>query len=383
MNVLLFVLLLLPHLLTATVCEAAISIRQPSSEEVGRLQEEIRGHEELFSQSGEKERSLLDELQALDARMDQQKMKIGEFTARIGEQEALIAAKARELRELEEKNEGRRQHLMKRMRAFYLMGKTGFFNVAFSSRTLPDLVLSNDSFQALVTFDKDVFTAYREGIAAVEGAKQARELEKSVLEKFREDADRENQVLRETATEKNELLKRVQTEKGLYARALKEMKKAEGNLAATLAQFNKAGKAAGFLRSKGQLPPPVQGRLVSRFNRAPTESEDTTFTNGITINTPNRTEVRAVYGGLVIFAGYMRGYGKMTIIDHDQQYYSVTARYDDLRVREGEQVSQGQVLGITGEMANLFGKGLYFEIRQGSVAEDPLAWLRPGSFTEL
>ena len=294
----------------------------------------------------------------------------------------MIEGKARELKELEGKNEKRRQHLMKRMRAFYLMGKTGFFNVTFSSNTLPDLVLSNDSFQELVTFDKKVFTAYREGIAAIEGVKQARELEKSVLEKFREEADRENQSLRETAAEKNELLKRVQAEKGLYARALKEMKKAEGDLTATLNQFNKAGKAPGFLRSKGQLPPPVQGRLVSRFNQASPDGEDTTFTNGITISTPNRTEVRAVYGGLVIFAGYMRGYGKMTIVDHDHQYYSVTARYDDLRVREGDKVSQGQVLGTTGEVASLFGKGLYFEIRQGTVAEDPLAWLQPGSFTD-
>ncbi len=382
MKPLLPTLLLLMHLLTAAVCGAAISIRQPSADEVQRLQQEIRGHEELFSQSGEQERSLLDELQQLDAKMDQQKKKIEEFTARIGEQEAVIAAKARELKALEDKNEGRRQHLMKRMRAFYLMGKTGFFNVAFSSGTLPDLVLSNDSFQALVTFDKDVFAAYRKGIAAIEGVRQARELEKSVLEKFREDADRENQALGETAAEKNELLKRVQTEKGLYARALKEMKKAEGDLTAALTRFNKAGKAPGFPRSKGLLPPPAQGRLAGRFNHAPAEAEDATFTNGITVTTTDRTEVRAVYGGQVIYSGYMRGYGKMAIIDHDQQYYTVTARLGDLRVREGDQVSQGQVIGVTGEMANLFGKGLYFEVRHGSVAEDPLAWLRPGSFTE-
>ncbi len=382
MNPLLPAILLLTQLLTTAVCGAAISIRQPKADEVQRLQQEIRGHEELFSQSGEQERSLLDELQQLDARMDQQKKKIEEFTARIDEQEAVIAAKARELRELEGKNEGRRQHLMKRMRAFYLMGKTGFFNVTFSSRTLPDLVLSNDSFQALVTFDKEVFVAYREGIAAIEGVKRARELEKSVLEKYREDADREIQALGETVAEKNELLKRVQTEKGLYARALKEMKKAEGDLTATLTQFNKAGKGKGFPQSRGLLPPPVQGRLVGRFNHTPTADEDTTFTSGITVTTQDRTEVRAVYGGQVIYSGYMRGYGKMIIIDHEQQYYTVSARFDDLRVREGQQVSQGQVIGVTGEMANLFGKGLYFEVRHGSVAENPLAWLRPGSFTE-
>jgi septal ring factor EnvC (AmiA/AmiB activator) len=37
------------------------------------------------------------------------------------------------------------------------------------------------------------------------------------------------------------------------------------------------------------------------------------------------------------------------------------------------------VLGTTGEVATLFGDGLYFEIRRGTVAEDPLLWFRPGA----
>ena len=69
----------------------------------------------------------------------------------------------------------------------------------------------------------------------------------------------------------------------------------------------------------------------------------------------------------------------MIIVDHDLQYYTVTARLDDLKVREGDMVSQGQVIGTAGEVASLFGKGLYFEIRHGSIAEDPLPWLQPGS----
>ncbi len=365
--------------LTVSVSQAAITIRQPNPDEIQRLQREIQGHEELFSQSSEKERSLLDELQQLDNRIDQQRKKIEELSGRIGEQEKVIAVKGQELRELEQQHGSRRDHLMKRMRAFYLMGKTGFFNVAFSTKTLPELVLANEAFLNLVTFDRAVFAAYRESMVEVERATQAHTLEKSVLETFRADEERQQQDLRQTADEKNALLKRVQTEKGLFAQALKEMKKAENDLTTALTRFNKAGQAQGFARNKGLLPPPVQGRLAGRFNQAPSEGEDAIFANGITINTPARTEVSAVYGGEVIYAGYMRGYGKMAIIDHAQQYYTVTARFDELRVREGEQVQQGQVIGLTGEVASLFGKGLYFEIRHGTVAEDPLVWLRPRS----
>ena len=348
---------------------------------VGKLQQEIQSHEEMITKSGEQETSLLDELEQLDAKIGKQQQKVNDLHARIKTQETAIAAQLAKLAEINKKNEQLRNHLMQRLKAYYLMGKRGFLNVTFSNKALPDLLLTNDAFHKLITYDAAVFQAYRDSMAEIERAKQAHELEKSVLEKFLEDADTEKAALNETAEQKNALLKRVQAQKGLYQQALKEMKKAEEDLTSTLTKLNKAQEQRlhGFLRSKGKLPPPVQtGSLTSRFHDN-TPGLDTTFANGITINTPEKTEVRAVYGGDVIFSGHMRGYGNMVIIDHDLQYYTVTARFDQLLVREGDIVTQGQVLGTAGELSTLFGKGLYFEIRHGSSAEDPLLWLRPDS----
>lgn len=351
-----------------------------SSISVGKLQQEIKSHEEMIVQSGVQETSLLDELEQLDGKISSQKEKITSLQTRIQEQESAIAAKLAELDEVAQKSVLLRNHLMQRLKAFYLMGKNGFLNITFSSNTLPELLLTNDAFHHLVSYDKSVFEAYRQSVSEIERVKRAHELEKTVLEKFLEDADQENKTLAETAEQKNTLLKRVRAQKGLYAQALKEMKKAEDNLTSTLTSLNKTQeqRVRGFMRNKGKLPAPVRGTLTSRFHED-AEGMDATFANGITINTPEHSEVRAVYGGDVIFAGYMRGYGKMIIVDHDLQYYTVTARLDDLKVREGDMVTQGQVIGTAGEMASLFGKGLYFEIRHGSIAEDPVPWLQPGS----
>jgi murein DD-endopeptidase MepM/ murein hydrolase activator NlpD len=75
----------------------------------------------------------------------------------------------------------------------------------------------------------------------------------------------------------------------------------------------------------------------------------------------------------------MSGYGKMVIVEHDQQYYTVSARFDDIQVREGDSVKQGQVIGTTGDTDTPFGQGLYFEIRRGAQPENPLDWLQPGT----
>ena len=350
---------------------------------IGKLRHEIALHEEKIEQSGQQELSLLDELEQLDEKIAKQQAMVNAFKTRIREQEQVISSKEKELTVITQKKEALQQHLIKRLQSFYLMGKTGFFNISFSSKTLPDLLLNNDAFHSLVTYDQSLFAAYRESITAIDRAKRSHELEKAVLENFLADADKERLTLQQTTEEKNSLLKRVQTQKGLYEQALKEMKKAEGTLTSTLTSSNRTQEqhVRAFSLNKGKLPPPVWGEVTSRFKQVSSATDDTTFTNGITINTPDRTEAYAIYDGEVIFAGTMQGYGKMVIIDHDQQYYSVTARFSELRVKEGDLVRQAQVIGLTGKNATLFGKGLYFEIRHGELAENPLDWLRPGTLT--
>lgn len=383
MNLLLAVAFLLASLLPALSYSAEpTENRQLSSINVGKLRQAISAHEEKIEQSSLEEHSLLDEIDSLDDTISQQKRKIDALQTQILEQERVIDAKEKELTAIYQKNETLRQHLIKRLRSFYFMGKTGFLNIIFSSETLPDLMMNNDAFRSLVTYDQALFAEYRKSVTEIDRAKRTHELEKSVKEHFLADADKENALLQQTAKEKNEVLKRVQTQKGLYEQALKEMKKSENNLTTALTQIDRTAKPSekshGFLASKGRLPPPTRGEVIRRFHESSASDEDTTFTNGITIKTPENSEVYAVSDGTVIFAGYMRGYGKMVIIDHEQQYYTVTARFDEIRVEEGDLVKEGQLIGKTGEIATLFGKGLYFEIRHEAIAENPLNWLRPG-----
>ena len=362
---------------------AAATDSQNQQINIGKLQEDIKSHEHMLMESDEREISLVDELEQLDAKITKQKEKIAGLSQQIAEQEKMIAAKQEEIDRITLQKTALQEHLQQRLRSFYLMGKTGFLNVTFSSKTLPELLLLNDAFQKLVTYDRSVFDAYRESVAVIDRTKRSHELEKAVLEGFLHDTDTENRALASAAAEKNNLLKKVKTQKGLYAMALKEMKKAEKDLTSTLTGFKKVQeqKVRGFLLSKGRLPPPVSGEIISPFRAAGAENTDSTFSHGLTIKTHEKAEVRAVYAGQVIFSGYMRGYGKMIIIDHDLQYYTVTARFDELLVNEGDQVQQGQIVGLTGDIATLFGKGLYFEIRHDAVPEDPTEWLQPGSFS--
>jgi len=383
MNLLFTLILLLISLSPPLPCAAESEDHQTNALNIGKLRLEISSHEEKIEQSGKEELSLLDQLEKLDEKIKTQKVKIHDLQTRIQGQQKVIAAKEQELSVIINKNAALQQHLIKRLQSFYLMGKTGFLNILFSNKNLPDLLLTNDAYHSLVTYDQAIFDTYRENLAAIERVKRAHELEQSMLEKFLADTDQENATLQQTAEEQNRLLKRVQTQRSLYEQAVKEMKKAAGHLTATLTSTTKPQdqKARGFALNKGKLPPPVWGKVIGKFNQAASDTDDPIFTNGITVQTPEGSEVYAVFDGVVIFSGYMRGYGKMVIIDHDQQYYSVTARFDEIQVNEGDPIKQGQVIGVTGEIATLYSKGLYFEIRHGEIAENPMDWLKPGTLT--
>lgn len=344
---------------------------------VGKLREEITRQEEKIDQSRKQERSLQSELAELDEKIRRLTDKINQLQVKIADQERVIGAKEMELALLNKKTEALRLHLTKRLRTYYFMGKTGFVDFMFTSKTLPELLLNNEAFQSLVSYDQTVFAAYRQSVGEIDRVKRAHELEKTVQENFLAQADEENSSLRELTREKSELLKRVQLEKGLFELSLGEMKRVENELRTLLIRSHRVetGRSRGFIENRGNLPPPVWGTLLRRFQETGSRI-DPIFTNGITIQIPDRAEVYAVYDGEVIFAAGMEGYGDTVIIDHGRQYYTVTASLGELLVREGERVVQGQEIGRTGKEARPFGPNLYFEIRHGAVPENPVNWLK-------
>ena len=85
----------------------------------------------------------------------------------------------------------------------------------------------------------------------------------------------------------------------------------------------------------------------------------------------------AVYGGHVLYTGWFRGYGNLIIVDHGGNYYTLYAHAAEVKVREGDEVKQGQAIGTVGDTGSLQGARLYFEVRHEGKSQDPAQWLQP------
>lgn len=119
---------------------------------------------------------------------------------------------------------------------------------------------------------------------------------------------------------------------------------------------------------------PVDGPITSPFGvrfggRLPNVHR------GVDIGVPVGTEVRAMAGGRIRFAGQMRGYGTVVWIDHGGEVLSVYAHLSALHVETGDVVDGGAVVGLSGASGNADRPHLHFEIWRWGREEDPVRLL--------
>ncbi len=124
------------------------------------------------------------------------------------------------------------------------------------------------------------------------------------------------------------------------------------------------------------LPWPVRGRVVSRFGRhLHPLYHVAVFNHGIQIAARYGTPVRAVAPGVVDYAGPMEGFGDLVILDHGRGMLSVYGYGSRLLVRQGQILARGRPVEDVGRSPDSGRPSLYFEIRRGALARDPLGYL--------
>jgi septal ring factor EnvC (AmiA/AmiB activator) len=124
------------------------------------------------------------------------------------------------------------------------------------------------------------------------------------------------------------------------------------------------------------LPWPVDGPVLSEYGKHlyPVFNIPV-FNRGIEIGAALGSPVRVVAAGLVDYAGELEGFGHLVVVDHGQGMLSVYGYGSRLLVRKGQSVRRGDVLEDVGESQDLQRPSLYFEIRRGVKAQDPLRYL--------
>jgi murein DD-endopeptidase MepM/ murein hydrolase activator NlpD len=122
--------------------------------------------------------------------------------------------------------------------------------------------------------------------------------------------------------------------------------------------------------------PVKNGKLTQTFKNHPRKHD------GIDIGGQRNTRIYAAEAGRVIYTGHdFNGYGKLIIIEHaGDTWASFYAHLNGFKVREGQRVFKGQLIGLMGRTGRATGVHLHFEIRHRLRPVNPLVFLGPAQY---
>jgi murein hydrolase activator len=168
------------------------------------------------------------------------------------------------------------------------------------------------------------------------------------------------------------LVRDIDGRRDLAQRFASELLSSQQRLQAVLAGFASPAALALPIRPfKGDLDWPVPGTVRRRFGAT---DDGRPPSRGLEIGAPEGSAVHAIHDGQVAFADNFTGFGRLVIVDHGSQTFTLYGNLGEFEVRQGAKVTRGEPVGTVGLGADGTA-GVYFELRIDGQPVDPLQWL--------
>jgi len=128
---------------------------------------------------------------------------------------------------------------------------------------------------------------------------------------------------------------------------------------------------------------PINGRLEDGFGKRidPFSGEGAHHT-GADIIAPTGTDVHATGDGVVSLAEWSGGYGRLVIVDHGNGIHTYYAHLSKIEVLPGQEIRQGQRVGLVGSSGRVTAPHLHYEVRVGTTPVNPIPYLKRPAILE-
>lgn len=269
-----------------------------------------------------------------------------------------------------------------------------------SEARMEQLATFNETLRQLANVEQDIVNQQNQLLeqkssldARTEQLAEARKERQSALAKLNQEYSARDHKLKARQQEQAQLARVLKTIEATLARQAREAEQArqraliaarEQQRSSTAAASNpgsgplvSSGSTYGgpFAQARGKLPWPVDGRLVARYG-TPRGADARTKWDGVLIGASAGSQVRAVHGGRVVFADWLRGAGLLVILDHGNGYLSLYGHNQSLLKDAGDVVNAGEPIATVGTSGGQDTPALYFAIRQQGRPSDPAQWCR-------
>lgn len=127
---------------------------------------------------------------------------------------------------------------------------------------------------------------------------------------------------------------------------------------------------------EGEFILPSSGKVNSYFGERRIFNDDSLSSHGgIDIKDPYGTPVRASNSGRVVLASNFYFAGKMVLIDHGLGIFTFYCHFSKIRVKRGEEVKKGKIIGEVGATGRVTGAHLHWGVIVSGTRVDPFSLL--------
>lgn len=125
---------------------------------------------------------------------------------------------------------------------------------------------------------------------------------------------------------------------------------------------------------------PADGKVVASFGwYTDPNTKQSTLNEGIAIEVPVGSAVKAAAAGKVKMVSESAQYGKVLTVEHSTEIDTVYGYLGEVLVKPEDVVSQGQIIARSGKSAKSSVNAVYFEVREKGKAIDPLSRIKAES----
>jgi murein DD-endopeptidase MepM/ murein hydrolase activator NlpD len=375
------------------------ALGQSPFEQQQSIESRISGLQDDIAKAKAKEGALTTEIEGASQRIDAIAGDVGSLNALIAQLESELSAHRARLDRLQAQFEDqtkdyehlKRQYVIaerlleERLIELYQSDETDAFGLLLQVQSLGDLVDQLEYFDSIGKQDQAIthelerlreemrLARERTRLTKASVAKETAALEKKTAEQVaaRDALVAQEQALAAARADKRGILADVRSSRHADEENLEELQAASAAITAQIqaSSGGGGGGSTGSGTSSSGLIWPVNGVVTSGFGWRWGRMHE-----GIDIAAPAGTPIHAAAAGTVIFAGWMSGYGNLTVIDHGNGLATAYGHQSAIYVGGGP-VSQGQVIGAVGCTGSCTGNHVHFEVRVNGHPVDPMGYL--------
>ncbi|MBR2182632.1 MAG: peptidoglycan DD-metalloendopeptidase family protein [Acidaminococcaceae bacterium] len=353
----------------------AASEMEKKQEELNQAQHNVQVAEEKKDQAKQKVAEAKESLGEIVAKLSRLQKDIDVLQKKADALQKDIDKNTAELNKKKEEMEGRMEIYRHRLRDIYENGQINYLDVLLGAKDFGDFASRMYLLQKIIRSDLDLIAVIEQEAGEIQKRQDQLDAQMAEIKKDRAALEQKRSDAENMRQQRAQKLYMAEEEKRKSDEEYDRMLAISDNIKAMLQGMEAASQMPSG-GGNGSFVWPCSGPITSYYGwRVHPIFGTRKYHSGMDIAVDYGTPIHAAATGVVVYSGWMGGYGYAIMIDHGGGLVTIYGHNSSLAVSEGQRVSQGQLVAYAGSTGYSTGPHCHFEVRLHGEVTEPLNYL--------